>query len=122
LREYGSDLEIVAHEQVEVRTLASVFDECVRDIAKPRVYLKLDTQGYDRQVLQGASAVLTHVLALQTELSFQQEYVGMTPACDMIQALDEHGYALSGVFKVFRDSQLVMSEADGIFIRRNPVH
>lgn len=117
LREYGNELAVVEQEQVEVRTLATVFDECVRGIPTPRIYLKLDTQGYDRQVLQGAGNVLDRVPAVQTELSFRQEYEGMTPACDMIQVLEQYGYALSGIYKVFRDSHLVLSEADGIFVR-----
>jgi FkbM family methyltransferase len=62
LGEYGADLEIVGQEQVEVRTLASVYEECTRGIAAPRVYLKLDTQGYDRQVLQGARGSSTESL------------------------------------------------------------
>jgi FkbM family methyltransferase len=117
LQEYYDEIEVVTREPVEVRTMTSVFEESTRGIAVPRVYLKLDTQGYDRQVLQGAEQFLDRVPVLQTELSFQQEYEGMTPAPEMIAFLEQRGYALSAIFKVFRDSQLVLSEADGIFVR-----
>jgi len=56
-------------EHVDVRRLDTVFDECVNGIEQPRVYLKLDTQGYDLNVLEGAGHQLDRILGLQSELS-----------------------------------------------------
>lgn len=68
---------VVRTETVEVRRLDEVFEECTAGIPSPRLYLKLDTQGFDLQVLQGAERMLPNVLALQTEVSFRAIYEGM---------------------------------------------
>jgi FkbM family methyltransferase len=43
-------------EQVEVKRLDELFSTLVLPISTPRVFLKLDTQGYDLKVLEGATA------------------------------------------------------------------
>lgn len=116
-REFGGEIDVTGTERVQMRQLDSLFDECVQGLADPRVFLKVDTQGYDRQVLLGAEACLSQIPALQTEISFQQEYERMTPAAEMIEFVEGLGYSLSGIYKVFRDSRLSLVEADGVFVR-----
>ena len=41
-------------ERIKVRRLDSVFDDAVAGLSDPRVYLKLDTQGFDLQAFEGA--------------------------------------------------------------------
>src|SRR5947207_14657581 len=41
-------------QQVQVRRLDSIFEALVHEVEAPRVFLKLDTQGYDLHVLRGA--------------------------------------------------------------------
>jgi hypothetical protein len=45
----------------------------------------------------------------------------MTPFDEMIKLLEGMGYSLSCVFKVFRDRNLALSEADGVFVRSDIV-
>ena len=52
-------------EDVEVRRLDSVFGDLIREIDEPRVFLKMDTQGFDLQVFFGASSCLDHIVGLQ---------------------------------------------------------
>ena len=49
---------IVGKETVEVRRLDSIFEKCVTGINAHRFYLKLDTQGFDLEVVRGADGVL----------------------------------------------------------------
>jgi FkbM family methyltransferase len=57
----------VGSETVQVARLDEVYDEYVRP--GDRVFLKVDTQGYDADVLDGAGDRLADVLALQVELA-----------------------------------------------------
>jgi hypothetical protein len=50
-------------EHVQVRRLDEVFSEIVKGLDNPRVYLKIDTQGWDLEVLAGATACLDHIVA-----------------------------------------------------------
>jgi hypothetical protein len=73
-REAGFGGEIVSFEPaalsfaalrpaVEVRRLADVFDEVTAHVPDPEVLLKVDTQGYDLEVIEGAAEVLCRVAA-----------------------------------------------------------
>ena len=62
--------ERVDHEEtVRVPRLDGLFDEIRERTAASRPLLKMDTQGYDLEVVAGAETVLKHVVALQSEVS-----------------------------------------------------
>lgn len=83
-----------------------------------RLYLKLDTQGYDLTVLRGATHSLSRVMALQTELSVKPVYRGMPGYRQMIDELEGLGFELSSMFPVSHDADMGLIEADGVFINR----
>ncbi len=83
-----------------------------------RLYLKLDTQGYDLTVLRGATRTLARVVALQTELSMKPLYQGMPNYREVIDALEDMGFELSNMFPVSNDDDMGLIEADGVFINR----
>jgi FkbM family methyltransferase len=101
-----------------VRLDDEFFGNAKPPLSPGRFYLKLDTQGFDLTVLRGASQTLTHVVALQTELSMKPLYQGMPGYRDMIDALEEMGFELSNMFPVSNDEDMGLIEADGIFINR----
>ena len=90
-------------EQVEVRRLDDVFDEAVRPLVHPVTFLKLDTQGFDLEVLHGASGVLDRVAALVTELPVVPIYEGMPSLVDGLGHLQDLGFEITGMFPVTRD-------------------
>ena len=61
-------------ERVAVRRLDSVIEELGSERPLRNVYLKLDTQGFDLEVIRGAAATMPRVRALQTEISMQPLY------------------------------------------------
>lgn len=83
-----------------------------------RIYLKLDTQGFDLTVLRGATQTLARTVALQTELSIKPVYQGMPGYRQMIDELESLGFELSSMFPVSHDDALGLIEADGVFINR----
>jgi FkbM family methyltransferase len=81
----------VASETVAVERLDAVFDRYVQP--GDRVWLKVDTQGHEHEVLAGAGAVLDRIDTIQLEMSAVQMYQGEVPFLDMYRQVESMGYA-----------------------------
>lgn len=95
-------------------------DAVFGDYARPtdRVLLKIDTQGYERQVLDGAAGVMERLPLVQLELSIVEAYDGEPSYLAMIEHLGRIGYRpilfLPGYFNR-RTARLI--QMDGVFLR-----
>lgn len=117
-----SDLNVAsAQEAVAVRSLDVVLPALQQRLGFRRPYLKLDTQGYDLEVLRGAGESLPAVRALQTEASVLGIYKGMPGYLDTLQRLDELGFDITGMYAVSRDTALRLVEFDCVMINRRAV-
>ncbi len=86
-----------------------------------KVYLKIDTQGYDYQILKGASTCLKTVNAVQVELSLTHLYKGQPDFEEPCQYLYDNGFQIYGVWPGFRDpNQHCLFELNAIFIKLEP--
>jgi FkbM family methyltransferase len=112
--------EVVATETVPIRRLDGLLEEVAAHIPKPRrVYLKIDTQGWDLEVLRGAGGCLDQVVALQTEVSFIPVYEG-TPTFDESRAaFAEAGFEPTALFPVARLDGWRLAEMDCVMLRRD---
>jgi FkbM family methyltransferase len=109
---------VVAKETVDVRRLDSVFHEVVAGIHSTRLYLKLDTQGFDLEALRGAEGVLGHFLGAQSEISFIPIYQGMPTSLETIREFQNRDFDVVDFMPVTRASDgLLMMEMDCIFAR-----
>jgi FkbM family methyltransferase len=114
-----SDYNVIERkESVDVRALDSMMGEFRQSGAAGSIYLKVDTQGYDREVFQGAQRLLADVCALQTEIAVQRLYAGMPNYVGTLQDLHEKGFDLSGIYPIQQDSLLRLIEADCIMVNR----
>ena len=66
--------------------------------------LKLDTQGYDRQVFHGSHSCLDKFCVLQSELSFISVYEGMPDAYEVLEEYHKQGFFISGIYPINRDA------------------
>lgn len=107
---------ITGVEKVQIQTLDTMLKEANVDCSTVPVYLKLDTQGFDLEVIKGAVKTLEHIRALQTEASIQPIYQGMPSYLETIRMMNENNFDLSGIFPVTRDDWLRLIELDCIFI------
>jgi FkbM family methyltransferase len=84
------DSVYVAQEAVEV----SCLDSIAADILSPTdvIYMKLDVQGYEIEVLRGARKTLSQVVLVEVELSLCTLYEGQAPCFEVMQVLDGYGY------------------------------
>ena len=89
--------------------------------ARGTVFLKIDVQGFEIEVLQGATTLLPRLCAIQLELSLVPLYQGAPVMTEVIRYLDERGFELFQLqpgFRDERDGRLL--QADGYFVRRTP--
>jgi FkbM family methyltransferase len=114
VQRFGDEaLAIDAVEDVPVRRLDDMFSEVCEGIAAPRVFLKMDTQGYDLEVFNGAQRVLDRVVGLQSELSLKPIYEGMPDFQEALAAYRSKGFAITGMYPVSRDhASLAVIEYD----------
>jgi hypothetical protein len=95
------------------------------DVLAPRLLapdvhllLKVDTQGYEMEVLKGATGLFPRIAALQLELSLIPLYDGAPGFAEMIQFAQSRGYELFGIVPGFRDRLSGrLLQADGFFVR-----
>lgn len=118
---FGPMTGVAKEEVVPVRTVDSIAAEAMDGISDARVYLKLDTQGWDLEVLRGAEDSLSAVVGLQTELAFKHIYEGAPHYTETLAYLESKGFELSGVFPVVRDQKLRLIEVDCVLVRPEQV-
>lgn len=106
----------VAEERVRVTTLAAALAEYATEA--DRVFVKIDTQGSEAAVLDGAGAGLARVMGFQLELSLVPLYEGETTYRAMIERLSGLGFApylfIPGYFSRHLGRML---QFDGVFFR-----
>lgn len=120
LEELPAASEIVGAEEVEVTTLNEAWEEAVRGLPHRRVFLKLDTQGWDLEVLAGGDRVLPRLAGLQLEAALRPIYEGAPTFGQTLEQVTGLGFGLTGIFPVNRDSLFRLLEVDCVFI--NPHH
>ena len=83
------------------------------------VFLKIDVQGFEKQVIEGASNILPQIKGIQTELSLIPLYQNQHLYLETIEHLNTLGYELYSVVPGLADSKTGrLLQMDGIFFRR----
>lgn len=103
-------------EEVDVARLDDVCEQVAADAR--RVFLKLDVQGMELDVLDGADRTLDQVVVVQAELSLARLYDGGASFGEVLDRLSSRGFALTALEPVLRhrsDGRLL--QVDGTFVR-----
>jgi FkbM family methyltransferase len=86
---------------------------------KSNLFIKIDTQGFEWQVLDGARSVLQQARGVICELSLVPLYEGQRLWRDIVDRLDTEGFMLWALQRGFTDPRTGQSlQMDGIFLRR----
>jgi FkbM family methyltransferase len=106
----------VGSEAVDVRRLDGIDHPFLIEASSP--FLKIDTQGYESQVLKGAAGMLPMLRGVQLELSLRHLYEGQSLWRDVISSLENSGLELWAIVPGFFDPKTGrMLQCDGIFFR-----
>jgi FkbM family methyltransferase len=115
-QKYLHETETDRVEQVPVRRLDAVFDQVV-PAGTSRVFLKSDTQGYDMNVVRGATGCLDRVAGMQIELPIREIYRGAPNYLASLAELTSLGYEITAFVPVQRDATLRVINVDCLMIR-----
>lgn len=89
-------------ETVEVKRLDDVLPALVTEFGVSRIFLKMDTQGYDLEVFKGASGCTDMIQGIQSELSVQPIYKNMPHYLEALDAYEVAGFDLYNLSVVNR--------------------
>jgi len=112
------DTAYQAKEVIQIKRL----DELVTpEIAKQyqSIYLKIDVQGYELNVLAGATSLLPYINVIQAEISFVPLYEQGPLYNEVISKLDELGFELFTILPELKDPKNGrLMQGEGIFVKK----
>ncbi len=114
-------LREVRTEIVQIKKLENIYHGLMKDIGNVTCMLKMDTQGYDVNVFEGARAVLGHIEALQSEIAAIKVYEHMPDGLDALKLFQQYGYYISGMFPINREESLAVIEFDCLLVKRDTI-
>lgn len=90
--ESAPESEYIGEITVPVRTVDDIIDQYLRK--GENIFIKIDTQGFERQVYEGCTMSLNKITGFQMELSLVPLYEGETLMQEMINLLRDSGYRM----------------------------
>jgi len=103
--------------EMQCRRLDGLLDTLLTPRGLLRPFLKMDTQGHDRTVCEGAGERLADMIGLQSELAVRPQYEGASDYRAMIDYLAARGFAPNAFFANNKGHFPLLVEMDGIFVR-----
>ena len=102
--------------RVEVVPVSTLDIEFPNLEALRTTYLKLDTQGFDLEVLRGGRVAAGIIPALQSEVSFKPEY-NMPDYVEAMAEFGRCGFAVADMFLVNAEEADIAVEFDCVMVR-----
>ena len=93
------DSEVVNQQSIQVKKLEDVLLEF--DLNDKVLFLKIDTQGYEFEVLKGAEKVLNQFQGILVEVSLIELYEGQKSWLEVVNFIQSHGFKLWSVDRGF---------------------
>jgi FkbM family methyltransferase len=105
----------MGRQTAKIIPLASVFDQYARP--GDNVLIKIDTQGYEKQVLDGCDEVLDKVMAIHIELSLMPLYDGQELWRYFVDRLENRGFSIWSIQPGFSDRHSGrILQVDAVFV------
>jgi len=104
--------------EVKVKTLDAIIPMVDERYCSRNIYLKLDTQGFDLEIIKGAGKKLSEVRGLQFEASVRQIYDGAPRYDEVIKYCEQRGFLMSGIFPNNAGFFPILVEFDCFMIRQ----
>ncbi|NMG06553.1 FkbM family methyltransferase [Brasilonema sp. UFV-L1] len=115
-RSVAPAFEIKEKIQIPLKTLDSFWEENKLDNSK--VFLKLDCQGFEEQILEGAHESLKKVVGVQMELSLKALYKNQRLYNESIAFMKEKNFEIYHILPVFSDINTGrLLDMDGFFFK-----
>jgi len=98
--------------------VATLDDLILRHEFAPPDFLKLDVQGFEIEVLKGATAALAVASFALLEVSLVPYNRGSPLLAEVVAWMDAHGYRVHDVFDLTRRGDGVLIQLDLLFVRK----
>ena len=109
--------EYISDEKTEIKTLDSIYDSL--GIRGENVFLKVDTQGYEKKVLSGALESLSSIRGIQLELSAKELYEGEEIYYSICRFVEERNFRLVRIIPGYAHKGThEMLQFDALFFRK----
>jgi len=106
----------IGSEKIQINKLDNIIKTFIK--ANNNIFLKIDVQGYELQVLEGASKILPKIKGMQIEFSLVPLYEGQSFFLDMLDYIINLGFELYDILPVFSDKKSGrLLQFDGFFFR-----
>jgi FkbM family methyltransferase len=105
--------------QVKTETLTTAYERLHRQYQFRRPFLKMDTQGYDVEIIEHAGPALANFIGLQSEIAVKKLYQSSVDFREAILTYENHGFDLSAFVPNNGGHFPWLLETDCIMIRRN---
>jgi FkbM family methyltransferase len=105
----------VGSETIQTKRLDGVFGSLVA--SDERAFLKIDTQGLEREVLEGASGAIGRICGLQLETSFVPLYDGQMLLAESLEVVAGFGMVMEGIEPGFVEHTGRMYQMDVVAFR-----
>jgi FkbM family methyltransferase len=115
---YAPNSKYVSQQEIDIKKLDTIFNNFCNE--KEKVMLKIDTQGYEKNVIDGAIESLKTIEIVQLEMSIVQLYENEILFIEMIEYLRKLGFMLFSLENGFSNpttGQLL--QVDGIFVKND---
>ena len=110
----------IRSEKTPIITLDSVADSYLDKFSN--CFIKIDTQGYESQVLDGAFKTLKRAKGVLCELSLVPLYEGQHLWKEIIERSEKEGFVLWSLHKAFTDKRNGRTlQMDAVFLRENVI-
>lgn len=100
-------------EEIKVAPLHKFLSK--EDLLNKRVFVKIDVQGYELEVLRGSKNLIDEFDYIYVECSFVELYEGQVLADDVIEYLSNYSFKLEGVYNMYYDKKGIAIQADFLF-------
>jgi FkbM family methyltransferase len=114
-RSAAPHVDYVGREEIAVARLDDIAPQQLNDASRP--FLKIDTQGFEKEVLSGGTKTLERCVGLQLELSFVSLYSGGMLVDEAISYAYDHNFRMVAFAQGFTRPSGAMLQADGVFFR-----
>jgi hypothetical protein len=106
----------IGKQEITISRLDSIIDDlCSKN---DNIWLKIDTQGYEKDVLDGAEKALSYIHTVQIEMSLVPLYRDEILYMEMINWLIQKGFSLVSLEPGFANASTgQLLQVDGIFHR-----
>lgn len=108
--------QVVETAKIPMKTLDALYEEL--GLAGKRVFVKIDTQGYEMAILRNANVALAKIAGIQVEMSLFEIYKGEALFDEIVAFLKDKGFTPHMLIETNFSKKLNRQlQVDGIFYR-----